>query len=302
MTLRFQRTWFAVLTLFAMVAMCRAARGGDSFTRQENVVYAEEFGVGLVMDIFTPTGEKNGLAIIDVVSGAWHSDRGKMRDHEQAQMFQIFCSRGYTVFGVRPGSITKFSVPEMVTHIEKGIVWVKQHADEYGIDSARIGITGASAGGHLASLVAVRNESSDARPGDDRASVKAIGVFFPPTDLTSFGRADAGKSEDGIRAFTRRILFSGGDAGDLSKETIHQRLVDISPALLVTKDAPSFLLIHGDADKVVPMEQSTKLQSALREHDVPVELIVKAGGGHPWPTLHEEVALLADWFDRQLRM
>ena len=65
--------------------------------------------------------------------------------------------------------------------------------------------------------------------------------------------------------------------------------------------APPFLLIHGDADKVVPMEQSTMLQHALEEHDVPVELIVKAGGGHPWPTLHEEVAVLADWFDRQLR-
>ena len=289
---------FALFTI--LPCLCPAVRGADPFTRQENVVYAEEFGVGLVMDIFTPTGEKNGLAIVDVISGAWHSDRGKMRDHQRAQMFNIFCSRGYTVFAVRPGSIPKFSIPEMVKHIEQAIVWVKQHADEHGIDAAKIGMTGASAGGHLASLVAVRNESSAAQPGDQRATVKAVGVFFPPTDLTSFGSAAAGGSDEGDNPFARRLLASGEDLGDLSKEQIHQRLVDISPALLVTKGAPPFLLIHGDADKVVPLEQSTKLQHALQDHDVPVELIVKAGGGHPWLTLHEEIARLADWFDVQL--
>lgn len=92
-----------------------------------------------------------------------------------------------------------------------------------------------------------------------------------------------------------------GGAEDLTKEQIHQRLAEISPALLVTKGAPPFLLIHGDADTLVPLDQSQKLQNALKEHEVSVELIVKAGGGHPWPTLHEEVAVLADWFDEQLK-
>ena len=302
MKLRFQSRLLVASLLWTLVS-CRdsIACGAEPFTRQENVVYGEDFGVGLVMDIFTPTGEKNGLAIVDVVSGAWHSDRGKMRDHERAQMFNIMCSRGYTVFAVRPGSITKFSIPEMVKHIETGIVWVKKHADEYGIDASRLGMTGASAGGHLASLVAVRNESSDAQPDKEKASVKAVGVFFPPTDFTSFGGTSAGNSETGISPIARRVLFSNGVVGDLTKEEIHQRLADISPALLVTKGSPPFLLIHGDADTVVPLEQSTKLQTALKEHEVPVELIVKAGGGHPWLTLHEEIAVLADWFDTQLK-
>lgn len=302
MKLRPQCSLLVASVLYSLVfCMDSTASGADPFTRQENVVYGEDFGVGLVMDIFTPTGEKNGLAIVDVVSGAWHSDRGKMRDHERAQMFNIFCSRGYTVFAVRPGSITKFTIPEMVKHIEQGIVWVKKHADEYGIDASRLGMTGASAGGHLSSLVAVKNESSEAQPGNEKATVKAVGVFFPPTDLTSFGGAVAGDSDTGISPIVRRVLFSNGVVGDLTQEQIHQRLVDISPALLVTKNAPPFLLIHGDADTVVPLEQSTKLQTALKEHAVPAELIVKAGGGHPWLTLHEEIAVLADWFDTQLK-
>jgi acetyl esterase/lipase len=301
MTITIPRSLLAASVLYSVIfCMGATVSGADPFTRQENVVYGEDFGVGLVMDIFTPTGEKNGLAIIDVVSGAWHSDRGKMRDHERAQMFNIFCSRGYTVFAVRPGSIAKFSIPEMVKHIETGIVWVKKHADEYGIDASRLGMTGASAGGHLSSLVAVRNESSDAQPGNDKATVKAVGVFFPPTDFTIFGGASAGDSETGISPIAKRVLFSNGVVEGLTKEQIHQRLVDISPALLVTKNAPPFLLIHGDADTVVPLEQSTKLQTALQDKEVPVELIIKAGGGHPWLTMHEEIAKLADWFDSKL--
>jgi len=56
-----------------------------------------------------PKGKANGLAIIDVVSGAWYSDRGKLREHTLAQVYAIFCSHGYTVFGIRPGSRTRYT-------------------------------------------------------------------------------------------------------------------------------------------------------------------------------------------------
>ena len=90
-----------------------------------------------------------------MISGAWHSDRGKIRDHARAQVFQILCGKGYTVFAIRPGSVTKYSVPEMVSHLNEGIRWVKSHATRYGIDPDRLGLMGASACGHLASLAAV---------------------------------------------------------------------------------------------------------------------------------------------------
>ena len=74
----------------------------------QNVVYEEVHGIGLLMDIFVPTGQKNGLAIVDAVSGAFHSDRGKLGDHVKAGIFEIACRKGFTVFAVRPGSVTKF--------------------------------------------------------------------------------------------------------------------------------------------------------------------------------------------------
>jgi dipeptidyl aminopeptidase/acylaminoacyl peptidase len=68
----------------------------------------------------------------------------------------------------------------------------------------------------------------------------------------------------------------------------------------VTAQAPPFLLIHGDADSDVPLQQSERMLGALKQARVPAELIVKRGGGHPWPTIHEEIQVLAKWFDKQL--
>ena len=61
-----------------------------------------------------------------------------------------------------------------------------------------------------------------------------------------------------------------------------------------------FLFIHGDADPLVPLQQSQKMVEAIKAEGGAAELIVKAGGGHPWLTIPEEVKIMADWFDRHL--
>lgn len=266
------------------------------YQQQKNVVYAEVYGVGLLMDIFTPRGKSNGLAIVDVVSGAYHSDRGKLRDHERAQMFDIFCGRGYTVFAIRPGSIDKFNGPEMLENVNRGIRWVKDHAHEHQIDANRLALLGASAGGHLACMAAV----SAADPAA-KTRVKAVGVFFPPTDLMNYGglKIDI-TGEDRLSQSIRRLITPKGS------ETIDEQKLDelrtaFSPARLVQPGLPPFLLIHGTADFTVPIQQSRTMVAALEKANVPVTLIVKPGGGHPWPTIHEEVTKMADWIDGQLK-
>ena len=269
--------------------------------QQKNVVYAEAHGAALVMDIFTPTGDRNGLAIIDVISGGWSSDRGKIRDHALTRVFNTMCGRGYTVFAIRPGSASRFTIPDMVKHMELGIRWVKDHAEEYEIDPTRLGLMGASAGGHLASMVAVTNGSSDTNPGIDQASVKAVAVFFPPTDMVHFlEQAGSERVADRVRTIAYSIALREGKAVAPEEIDVKKVLTSISPARLVTEKAPPFLLIHGTADELVPQEQSEILLAALKEKGVPAELILKEGGGHPWPTIHEEVAVFADYFDEHL--
>lgn len=134
-------------TMCGTAGLSRAASEKKQvYQQQKDVIYGDSDGVALAMDIFTPTGAKNGLGIIDVASGAWHSDRSKIRDHMRAQVYDIFCGKGYTVFAVRPGSITRFSVPDMISHLRLATKWVQEHAAQYGIDPQNLGITGGSAG------------------------------------------------------------------------------------------------------------------------------------------------------------
>ncbi|WP_298861681.1 prolyl oligopeptidase family serine peptidase [uncultured Gimesia sp.] len=270
------------------------------YLQRQNVVYAEVYGVGLLLDIFTPRGEANGLAIVDIASGAYHSDRGKIRDHKRAQMFDIFCGRGYTVFAIRPGSIGKFNGPEMLENVNRGIVWVKSHAKEYQIDPDRLALLGASAGGHLACMAAV-----SANDPQSKTRVKAVGVFFPPTDLMNYGglKIDISGNDPLGNSIRRLITPRGSETGS---ETIDEKKLDelrtaFSPARLVKPGLPPFLLIHGTADFMVPLQQSRTMVAALEKANVPVTLIVKKGGGHPWPTIHEEVEKMANWIDEQLK-
>lgn len=297
------------------------------YKQTENVVYAEAHGVALIMDIFEPTGASNGLAIIDVISGAWHSDRGKLRDHARAQVFPILCRRGFTVFAVRPGSVSRFDGFDMLAHLKRGLAWVREHAATYSIDPERLGMMGASAGGHLACLTAVtlgrdaetdiekkRNaekksaENGQEQGGDTKESpgagaveegLRAVAVFFPPTDLLRYGGREvdlSGKTQ--VSRAVRRLACR--DAHEWSTEEVRERMRRLSPARLVHGQLPPFLFIHGDADTAVPLEQSEGMVAALKKAGVSAELIVKEGGGHPWLTIFQEVEIMATWFETQL--
>ncbi len=260
-----------------------------SYDQKQDVVIAQSpHGVTITMDVFTPKKNSNGIGIIDVASGGWSSDRGKIGDHEMAQVYNIFCARGYTMFAIRPGSSSRFNAHDMVEHLELAIGEIQKHAKEYSIDPDRLSITGASAGGHLASLVALRQ----------KVPLVAAGVFFPPTDFLEFGENSSGAGGNTVNRFARTLAFPDRGA-DLSDDEIKEQLIAISPAHQVTDKAPPFLIIHGDADKVVPLQQSERLLAELKAKNIPAELIIKEGGGHPWMTIPVEVAKMADWFDKQ---
>jgi dipeptidyl aminopeptidase/acylaminoacyl peptidase len=295
--MRFGHACFAAAVTLTVVV---ASHAGDGlpYDQKKDVVYAEAHGTGLLMDVFTPTGTPNGLGIIDIASGSWYSDRNKIRDHTLAQVYTIFCSRGYVVFAVRPGSKTRYTAAEMDGNVKSAIRFVKAHAGEFKIDPSRLGLTGGSAGGHLATLAALTPEPGKAdatNPADrNETSVRAVGVFFPPTDFLDW---------DGNKAIRIDVLgpllFVGGVRGH-SEDEIKAAAKAISPLHRVEKPTIPFLLIHGDADNVVPLSQSKKLVEALTKAGGSAELIVKPGGGHPWLTLPDEVKVMADWFDRQL--
>jgi len=287
--------------LVLATANTAAAEEEVPYTQEEDHVYLSLDGQDFYMDIFRPKeadGPGEGLGIIDIASGAWSSDRGKIADHKRAGMFDIFCARGYTVFAVRPGTRGQFPIPEMVDHIKHAIRYIKENAEEYGVDPERLGITGPSAGGHLASLATLTAEPSDPDAEDPllrhSTEVAAAGVFFPPTDFLNWGGNRAAHARLGD------LYFRGGVDGH-SDEAIAERAREISPRHQVRGKTVPFLIFHGDADLVVPLQQSEVLVEALEAAGSEVTLVVVPGGGHPWPTINEEIEKLADWFDEVLR-
>ena len=287
----------AVVVLTA-TASALAQNGNKPYEQFQDMVYGDVHGTGLMMDVFVPTGEKNGLAIVDIASGAFHSDRGKIRDHESARFYHIFTTHGYTIFAIRPGSVSKYTAEEMVAHIKQGIRWVKAHADEYGIDPERIGLVGASAGGHLATLTSVQPEPGrpDAKDALEQHStdVAAVGVFFPPTNFLKWGD----EARDLNRIAT--LMFSDG-IEHRDEEEVRKKAEQISPVLQIKEKTPPFIIFHGDADPIVPLQQSEILVQRLEEVGTDVEFYVKEGGAHPWMTIPVEVEKMAQWFDRKLQ-
>ena len=272
-----------------------------SFEQTRNVVYGETDGVGLLMDVFTPlesSATKKGLGIICVTSGAWKSDRGMMDAHQKFGFFDVLCSHGYIVFAIRPGSISVFTADQMLLNVKTGIRCIKSQAAEYSIDPNRLGMVGASAGGHLALLAATCAEPEDPNAENPlkrfSTQVQAVGVFCPPTDFLDWDGA-----KYGLDLMQGQLVFRDGFANK-SEEKIEFAARAISPVSQVHPGLPPFLLIHGDADSLVPIQQSVKLMNVVRDHKGSAELIIKQGGDHSWPTVREEIEKLSDWLDTQL--
>ena len=277
------------------------AQSTPPFEQQVDVVYGQSHGTALVLDIFRPTGPANGLGVVDVASGAWHSDRGKIRDHQTAGLYNVFCSRGFTVFALRPGSVSKYTGEEMVQNVLSGVRWVRSRSADFAVDAERLAIVGASAGGHLALMAAVRADDGkpDGRDPLERlpTRLKAVAVFFPPTTFLDWGGNDLGTTARRLG----RLFFPDGLVDEKSDEELRQALAAISPREQVPLDMPPVLIFHGDADPVVPLEQSQMMVAAMREKGLKVELRIKPGGGHPWIPMTTEITQMAEWLEERLR-
>src|SRR5262245_27222968 len=122
----------------------RASAADEPYTRVEDVIYGRKFGTALTLDVFTPKETANGAGIIWVVSGGWFSSH----DFVNAGFISEYLKRGYTVFAVVHGSQPKFTIPEVLEDMHRSVRFIRSRAEHYKIDPNRIGITGASAGGH----------------------------------------------------------------------------------------------------------------------------------------------------------
>jgi len=288
-----------LLTLWLLLTLvCTQARAQEKDPNHiRDVIYTHKVGVALTMDVFKPA-KPNGIGVIWMVSGGWVSN------HEgiNPALAQFFTSRGDTVFEVVHGSQPKFTIPEIVQDIERAVRFIRYHAAEYGVDPNRLGISGGSAGGHLSLMTGALapEPNKDAKDPVDRVSsaVQAVACFFPPTDFLNYGKEGASAMKiDTLKGYWPAFGVTDKTPADDAEKVA--RLT--SPMSYVSDKMPPTLIIHGDADPLVPIQQSRIFIAKLKELKVPNQLEVRPGKGHGWADgLDKDFALLADWFDKYL--
>lgn len=305
-----KRIWLQIVALVLLLGtvgnLCAAQDAG--FTRTEDVIYGRKFGVALTMDVFAPKANSNGLGLIFCVSGGWVSSHEGVNAGFAAEMMK----RGYTVFEVVHGSQPKFTIPEVLQDMNRAVRYIRFHAKDYKIDPDRLGIYGASAGGHLSLMQGTTGDKGDPKAKDpiDQVSsrVQAVACFFPPTDFLNYG--ETGKEAIGngtLVGFRAPFDFhefnkaTGRFEKITDEKKVREIAHDISPIYHITAETPPTLIIHGDADTLVPIQQSKIFLAKLKEQGIPAELVVKPGQGHGWPTLGQDIPTLADWFDKYLK-
>jgi acetyl esterase/lipase len=300
--------WYLPLSIILCV-VAGETRPADEprFRRTEDVIYGRKFGTALTLDVFAPTGKRNGAAVIVIVSGGWFSSHAAIN----VGFADEFLKRGYTVFEVVHGSQPKFTIPEIFEDIQRAVRFIRHNAEKYNIDPDRIGVTGGSAGGHLSLMIGTAGTPGNPKAKDpvDRASsrVQAVACFFPPTDFLNYG--EKGKDAIGrgtLKDFKAPFAFQEFDKKTRSFVPItdEKRIVEmgrkISPIYHVSADDPPALIIHGDADKLVPIQQAESIVAKFKEVGVEAKLIVKKGAAHGWANIQKDLTHFADWFDRHL--
>jgi len=184
----------------------------------------------------------------------------------------------------------------MTANLKTGIRWVKEHAARYKVDPARLGLTGASAGGNLALLTMVYEEAGDPNEKDPlkrhSTRIYTAGILYPPTDWLD----ENGKLSSQSRIWFEKEFPCGYEGHP--EEEILAKAKALSPARQVKTVLPPTVLFHGDKDESVPIEHSEKMVDAILKAGGQSELVTMKGYGHDWPSMY--IDQLVDWFDKQL--
>ena len=240
-------------------------------------------------DLYLPE-RQNGALVVYVHGGGW---TGGSRTEYPPDLFAALLRRGYTVASIDYRLAPQHRFPAQSVDVANAVACLKGQAGGYGIDPARVGLIGGSAGGHLAALHGTTGGQGFVTIGGD-ASVSAVVSLYGPADLA-----------DDFPGASLRILQAVFGASSRSDPVVRAA----SPITHVSGDDPPFLLLHGERDALVPIRQSEELAAALQAAGVEVTLVRVANathgfapeGGRPSPSRAELWAMVADFFDAHLR-
>ncbi|MCA9074036.1 MAG: alpha/beta hydrolase [Planctomycetaceae bacterium] len=265
----------------------------------ENVTYSTVDGVDLQLDLARPAGEGAFPAIVFIHGGGWYAgDRHGYRDEieQAARRGYVGVTVSYRLMqfdeSMKETTTATDIFPAQVYDVKAAVRWLRAHAAEHHIDPNRIGATGQSAGGHLSLMLGLTDAQFEGN-GDNKefsSRVQAVVNVFGPTDMAECFRMSS------VGWIFR--LVTGGTPGEVPEA---YRLA--SPLTYVSKDDPPVLTLHGEQDRLVPIEQARMLDQRMKEADASHTLMVFEGQGHGFVGEHRQKERDAMWefFERHLK-
>ena len=262
-----------------------------------NVTYCTRDGVALMMDIYFPKQAKDvAMPIVVYVHGGGWIAGSKGRGPGMSDTPALL-ARGFVVAAVNYRLAPKYKFPAQIEDIKCAIRFLRAHAVALNIDPNRVGAWGSSAGGHLVALLGLTDASAGFDVGeylDQSSRVRAVVDMFGPTNLMTWSRGANGM-------FGKRVFeITSKDDPMLTRG---------SPVTYVSKDAPPFLILQGEKDRLVPPSQSQELYDRLKAAGADVNLVMVKNAGHGFtrsggkidPSRADLTKMIADFFDKNLR-
>jgi acetyl esterase/lipase len=274
---------------------------------EKNIVFGMYSGLALLLDVHHPT-QSNGYAVIVVPGSGWTSkqtyDAAPLTALGSSVRFFVpkFLDAGYTLFVVNHRNGPRFHYPAAVEDVQRAVRYIRYNASAYSVDPHWIGAVGYSSGAHLAALLGVLEATEDADDPDPvnrvSARVECVVAAATPADLTQYRSA-------AWALFMGQLVAPDGASPDPIAVKAYRAA---SPVTHVTSSSAPMLLVHGDADAIVPYAMAETMREAMEKAGAEVKLIRLPGGSHnfageadgrtDWPDFFSEAVR---WMDGHLR-
>lgn len=242
----------------------------------KDLEFANVDGQSLKLDLYLPEASSAPL-LVWIHGGGWHAGS---KDNCPVNWLT---EHGIAVASISYRLTDKATFPAQIHDCKAAVRWLRAHADEYGYSTKKIAVGGSSAGGHLAALMGTSGdvEALEGTVGgnvDQSSRVDCVVDFYGATDFILRSKTQPHRANK-PGSVVYKLLGGGADQKtDLARQA--------SAAFHVTEDDPPFLVIHGDKDNTVLLDQSERIQSVYQEAGLPLELIVIEGGKHGGPEFY----------------
>ncbi len=264
-------------------------------TAHRDLAYVENGHERHKLDLFVPqNGDAPLPLIIWIHGGGWQNGSKEGCPPLRGG----YTERGYAVASINYRLSGHATFPAQIEDCKAAIRWLRANAGNYHLDPQRFGVWGSSAGGHLVALVGTSGDVEQFDAGSSKevsSRVQAVCDYYGPTDFTVFVTTPGYESHAAAHSPEAKLI---GGAVMENKD----KAAKVNPITYVSADDPPFLIVHGDQDKTVPLNQSRLLYEALTKTGVSAHFHTIKGAGHGQGFGGPEIApMVSGFFDSVLK-